>query len=264
MTSLTSSLSFLPCYVRHGKCYISVSPDTQETHEIGDEFLYEITNGTFVTSSYISRHPPEIKYFPNATALREDAFASPRMHAASVVFKDTHSYSDYSIYMNGYYLPSEVTSTNVFSSTFGFLSNASNFDTSGYSALQLILDEIIMRRSLKSLSKAIDNEDELPFMIQLMTKVMPGIGETITKMNFGSLIGLLVAAYNALSTVPLFAAYLIHLVGEKTAKTREYLFMMGLKKPVYWLSWFITFIVPSLLFVVCGLVLNYLVGAFKG
>ena len=106
-----------------------MSPDTKATHEIGDELLYEITNGTFATSSYISRHPPEVKYFADTTSLREDAFAAPRMHVASIVFKDTQNYSDYSIYMNGYYLPSEAGSTNVYSSTFGFLSNASKFDS---------------------------------------------------------------------------------------------------------------------------------------
>lgn len=253
------------------KCYISMSPDTPEVREIGDEMVHEMTNGTYAKLVRGLSHPPHIKYFSNTTSLREYANEKRYSYVGSVVFKDTQNYSDYSIYMNGYYLPSEESSISIYSSTFGFLSNASKFDTSGYGALQLILDQIIMRRSLKSLSNDTFSgsaeeydEGDLPFFIKITTKLMPGLGETITSANLGSVLGFFVAVYSAISTIPLFAAFLINLVTEKVAKTREYLFMMGLKKSVYWLSWFITFVVPTLLFVVFGLAICYGVGVFKG
>lgn len=252
-------------------------PDTPEAHEIGDEFEREITNGTYSEIVGTFSNPPRFEYFSNISSLREYASEKSLTYVASIVFKDTENYSDYSIYMNGYYLPSEKADVSVYSSTFGFLSNASKFDTSGYTTMQMVLDQIIMRRSLKSLSNETfsdvnknkseiyeDDEDDYPFFIKLSLKLMPGLGETITSANFGSMIGFFVAVYSAISTIPLFAAFLINLVTEKTAKTREYLFMMGLKKPVYWLSWFITFIIPTLLYVVVALVLIYLVGAFEG
>ena len=276
-TSLKYSMAFLPCLLPLSKCYISMFPDTPEAHEIGDEFEREISNRTYSDVAGPLNNPPRFEYFSNISGLREYVSEKPYTYVASIIFKDTENYSDYSIYMNGYYLPSEEADVSVYSSTFGFLSNASKFDNSGYARMQLLLDKIIMRRSLKSLSNetfsdsskswADDGEDEgedFPFFIKLTLKLMPGLGETITSANFGSMIGFFVAVYSAISTIPLFAAFLINLVTEKTAKTREYLFMMGLKKPVYWLSWFITFIIPTLLYVVVALVLIYLVGAFKG
>lgn len=271
MTTLGSSSSFIGVTFFRNSSYISITPDVPETHEIADEFLYEITEGEY-SSSHIQKHPPKMEFFSDVKSLRENAFSKPYSHIMSIVFKDTQNYSDYSLYMNGYYLPSEDGTTSIYSSTFGFLSNSSKFDTSGYSTTQLILDQIIMRRTLRSISNDTissemsndDQQSELPFFIKFTRKLMPGSGETVTSANLGSVLGFFLAVYEAIATIPLFAAFLINLVTEKTAKTREYLFMMGLKKPVYWFSWFITFFIPVLLFVVCALVLNYSIGAFKG
>jgi ABC-type multidrug transport system fused ATPase/permease subunit len=83
-------------------------------------------------------------------------------------------------------------------------------------------------------------------------------------LNMGNILSLLVSNLQLMSALPFIAVSLVHMVSEKVAKTREYLYMLGLTKSVYYASWFLTFLVPALFLMAVGIAANYGFGCFVG
>lgn len=136
------------------------------------------------------------------------------------------------------------------------MSNASLFVSSGFSALQKEIDRVLIELATPK------TPNSTSYNIQTYAKLLPGYSASL--INLGSIIGYVVACLSVCGSIPLFSTLLCHLVSENKAKVREFLFILGLKKSVYWLSWTITALVPGLIYVIICLVLNYVVKTFVG
>lgn len=137
----------------------------------------------------------------------------------------------------------------------GFLSNSSLFVSSGFTSLQKEIDTVLIERNLAKTNKS-------PLNITSSSKLLPGY--SAFSLSIGSIIGYTVSVFTVYGSIPLFANFLGHLISEKNAKSREFLFILGLKKSVYWLSWLISTLIPGIIYVVICIVLNYVTKALVG
>lgn len=137
----------------------------------------------------------------------------------------------------------------VFAYRSGFIYNASRFVSSRFAALQREIDSILIKRGLSKTKASSLN-------IRSYSKILPGYSETHA--TTGPILGYIVACATACGSITLFSNFLCYLISEKKAKSREFLFILGLKKSVYWLSWFITAMIPGLLYVIICIVLDYI------
>lgn len=219
---------------------------------------------------------PSIQYFESEEAFRVEMNKDPSLLFAAIKFSEYgDGHLNYTIFMNGTLIPIEYSRTvpKDFSSGYASLSNSTLYSTSGFLAIQQAIDEIIIKmgidhdlktqiRDLSSDSSSIlhDNNDTDEIKINTRMQFLPGF----PKPGMEQIIPIFVSSIQTISSVPFIAICIIHLVNESTSKTREYLFMLGLKKSVYWVSWFVTFIIPALIIAVFGTFFNYAYSIFSG
>ena len=228
------------CTQQKTPCILAVSPDTLETRALASkvrETLYDDQTG---------RMPP-LFFYENSTALLTAMNTEGERFFGGISFHDGDvKNGSYTLYMKSSLLPQDAYESrpNIYNGGMYSLSNASLYFSSGFATLQSALD-------LSTLHNGPGAED---LNVTLRSKVLPGWEKNAIAPTLSMLICLMVLV----SYSPLMTNGATLVTNENVSKTRQYLFTLGLKRWVYWLSWVLTLFVPSiiiaLLWVLCGLV----------
>ena len=256
-------------------CIFGVFPTTNKTQALGDHIHRKLfVEGPPPMNPLMKA--PTIQYFDSEEDFRAEMNKDPTLLFAAIEFSDLESdHTNYTLFMNGTLLPIEYSRSapRDFSTGTPNLSNSTLLSSSGFMAIQQAIDASIMEISLGNTS-----EDHKEDAASDSSSFAPDANTTDsvkmhTRMQFlpsfpapvmTALLSVFSCSLQTASCIPFIAVCLIHLVSESSSKTKEYLLMLGLKKPVYWGSWFITFIVPALIIAVYGTIISYVFSIFSG
>ena len=256
-------------------CIFGVFPTTNKTQALGDHIHRKLfVEGPPPMNPLMKA--PAVQYFDSEEDFRAEMNKDPTLLFAAIKFSDLESdHTNYTLFMNGTLLPVEYSRTapKHFSSGSTTLSNSSLLSNSGFMAIQQAIDASLMELDIGITTPAQEQNagsDSSSFApdanstggVKMHTRMqfLPGFpapGMTL-------LLPIFICSIQTISCVPFIAVCLIHLVTEANSKTKEYLSMLGLKKSVYWGSWFITFVVPAFVISVFGTILNYAFSIFSG
>lgn len=284
ITSVYDSYSYLKsCINNEGNgtevmrpCIFGVFPTTNQTQILGSRIHRKL----FVEGPQ-PRDPrmkaPEVQYFESEEEFRREMNKDPTLLFAAIKFSDIEvGHTNYTLFINGTLIPVEYSRTapKHFSSGSTTLSNSTLYSSSGFLAIQQTIDASIIELNLEN---EIDIRKEVIASDSSYSSIMTINNTNGVKMNtrmqfipgfpapkMTYLLSIFSCSLQTISSVPFIAVCLIHLVNESTSKTKEYLSMLGLKKSVYWMSWFITFIIPAFIIAVFGTILNYAFSIFSG
>ena len=259
-------------------CIFGVFPTTNKTQALGNHIHRKLfVEGPQPANPLMKA--PTVQYFESEEDFRTEMNKDPTLFFAAIEFSELENgHTNYTLFMNGTLLPIEYSRTAAkdFSTGTPNLSNSTLLSSSGFMAIQQAIDASIMETSLGM--SAEEQEEEEEGTGSSSSSFIPDANNTgrvkmHTRMQFlpgfpppvmTALLSIFSCSLQTVSCIPFIAVCLIHLVNESSSKTKEYLLMLGLKKSVYWGSWFITFIVPAVIIAVFGTILNYAFSIFSG
>ena len=254
-------------------CIFGIFPNTAQTHALGSHIHRKL----FVEGPQPMdprRRAPSVQYFESEEEFRVEMNKDPTLFFAAIQFSeygDDSGHTNYTLYMNSTLLPIEYSRTapKQFSTAFVGLSNSTLLSTSGFMAIQQAIDASMIEVSIRnstSFSLADESEGSIPDSnnsnVEMNARLQFLPGFPAPKMEL--MLPVFVSCFQTISCIPFIAVCLIHLVTEYNSKTKEYLFMLGLKKSVHWGSWFITFLIPATVISIFGTILSYAFSVFSG
>ena len=255
-------------------CIFGIFPNTAQTHALGSHIHRKL----FVEGPQPMdprMRAPNVQYFESEEGFRVEMNKDPTLFFAAIKFSeygdDNNVHVNYTLYMNSTLLPMEYSRTapKQFSTAFVSLSNSTLLSTSGFMAIQQAIDVSMVEASIRSntsFSSSDESEgsghDDNNSKVEMNVRMqfLPGFPAPGMEL----MTPVFVSFFQTISCIPFIAVCLIHLVTEYNSKTKEYLFMLGLKKSVYWGSWFITFFIPATAISVFGTILSYAFSVFSG
>jgi hypothetical protein len=125
--------------------------------------------------------------------------------------------------------PRHKAAISTFGGQIGALYNATISVESGAATLQKAVQDCIVRDRLGNVSTSFS------------AKQLPAWPQN----QLAAIVAFLVALFEGFAFMPLITTGLMHISQEKVSKCREYLFILGLRRWVYWLSWVLTLAVPA-------------------
>lgn len=238
--SFSSTTAAALCTQGGTPCMLGVSPDDAEIRALATQIRDNLLD------SSTGRMPP-LLFYENSTALHKALNAEDSRFFGGISFHRTNEddFSNYTLYMRSSILPQDGYESvpSIYSSETSSLTNASMYISSGFATLQSAVDKSIMNKQLK----------EGSFNLTLHSKILPGWEAN----PIASTLGLFICFMALVSYSPLLTNGATLITNENVSKTRQYLFTLGLKRWVYWLSWVLTLFVPafiiSLLWIICCL-----------
>lgn len=246
LPSFSYTLAAVQCTLQKTPCILAISPDDTATRALAAELRANLVDNS------TGRTPP-LAFYGNSTALRDAINADSARFFGGVSFHrdggaaaaTMEDFRNYTLYMKSTLLPQDGYGSmpSIYSGEVSSLINASLYVSSGFATLQSALD-------LSVLNAQSNNAGSLE--VKLSTKILPGWEAN----PLASVLGLFICVMVLVSYSPLLTNGATLITNENISKTRQYLFTLGLRRWVYWLSWVLTLFVPSLvisaLWIVCG------------
>ena len=259
LPSFSSTLSAAQCTLQKTPCILAVSPDDTETRAFASEVRAKLADNS------TGRMPP-LAFYENSTALHDAINADGPRFFGGISFHGKRGggggggggsakvdFRNYTLYMKSTLLPQDGYGSmpSIYSGEVSSMVNASLYVRSGFATLQSAVDLSVVnsQRGAEGLG------------VTLRTRILPGWEAN----PLSSMIGLFICIMVLVSYSPLLTNGATLITNENLSKTRQYLFTLGLRRWVYWLSWVLTLFVPSLviaaLWIACGVAGSTLSGS---